>query len=40
MGDKIFLVSVVLTAVCIKTAEYLSDDIDGFEDQALAGKIV
>lgn len=38
--DKIFLVSVVLTAVCIKTAEYLSDDIDGFEDQALAGKIV
>lgn len=38
--DKIFLISVVITAVSIKIGEYLSDDIEGFESQILVGKIV
>jgi len=38
--DKMFLVSVIITAISIKIAEFLSEDIEGFEDQTLVGKIV
>lgn len=38
--DKVFLISVTVTAASIKIGEYLTDDIEGFENQVLSDKIV